>query len=50
MFKRAEERGEERERETLETHAHSKAAVFEFLPDVWADAQSECKDESKQAQ
>lgn len=29
-----------------ECHAHGYAAVFEYLPDVWADAQSECKEET----
>lgn len=29
-----------------ECHALSYTAVFEYLPDVWADAQSECKGET----
>lgn len=29
-----------------ECHAHSYAAVFEYLPNVWADAQSECKEDT----
>lgn len=39
-----------KERESLENLAHGKGTIFEFLPAVWADAQSECKDVSKQAQ
>lgn len=29
-----------------ECQAHGYAAVFEYLPDVWVDAQSECKEET----